>query len=165
MRKKSSNGLGFLTLLCAFTQRNNQRDTFNFSSACSLISPTLKKSLSECWGGREYGVPGASRCMDSAVACHFGDNWSALRDHCLSTRDLSGALLSEEECGSIEQEKSLSLSSLHTVGRGPPILKSQRFSPDVLHRSHCLHLKSTSFDSTFSQVVFYTLFLHTKQTK
>lgn len=58
----------------------------------------------------------------------------------------------------IEQEKSLSLSSPHTVGRGPPILKSQRFSSDVLHQSHCLHCKSTSFDSTFNQVVVYTPF-------
>lgn len=37
--------------------------------------------------------------MDSAVACHFSDNWSALGDQRLSARELSELLLSEEECG------------------------------------------------------------------
>lgn len=108
------------------------RDAFHFPCACSqsnLISLTLKKTWSEPW---KCAVPGASRCMDSAVACHFGDNWSALRDHCLSA---TAGLESCQECCwvrenvvahacHIQYEQSLSLSSVHAIGR-PPILTSQ----------------------------------------
>lgn len=53
------------------------------------------------------GGGGASRCMDSAVACHFGDNWSPLREQHLSARELSELLLSEEECGRTRLRRSL----------------------------------------------------------
>lgn len=89
----------------------------------SLFLTLKKKLVSEPRDGWRCGVPRASRCMDSAVACHFGDNWSALRDRCLSaTAGLHGC---QEYCwvresvvthpGHIQYEKSLSLSAFPTV--------------------------------------------------
>lgn len=96
---------------------------------------------------------GASRCMDSAVACHFGDNWSALREQRLSARELSELLVAEEECARTRlSEESLSLTSLHAIGGGPPILMwrfNPRLHPDVFgidldSGDFLLYLKSKS---------------------
>lgn len=83
-------------LLCAFTQHHHQRRVSLSPARVARVTSFLwrwkKKTWSETW---KCGVPGASRCMDSAVACHFGDNWSALRDHCLSA---TAGLESCQEC-------------------------------------------------------------------
>lgn len=77
----------FTLRVCVFTQQHLQRDTFPFPSSTAWKTSLTKNKKTK--RGQRRGAcgsvepPGASRCMDSAVACHFGDNWSALRDRCL----------------------------------------------------------------------------------
>lgn len=71
-------------------------------SHSNLGSVTLEKLEKDVVWERAVSS-GASRCMDSAVACHFGDNWSALCDRCLSAtaglHSCQECVLSEGECG------------------------------------------------------------------
>lgn len=68
-------------LRCAFTQRHLQR---HFSLSLRVNAKGARFSRSYKTRSQRRGAcghvesPGASRCMDSAVACHFGDNWSPL---------------------------------------------------------------------------------------
>lgn len=102
--------------------------------ACTALNRISGKVSTETWAGCERAWNphpwGASRCMDSAVACHFGDNWSALREQRLSARELSELLVGEEECARTRlSEESLSLTSLHAIGGGGPPILMWRFNP------------------------------------
>lgn len=83
-------------------QHPETRFTFPARTEQPRFSDAVETCL-ETWGVWKCGVRGASRCMHSAVACHFSDNWSALRDRCLSAtvglHSCLRVLLSEGGCG------------------------------------------------------------------